>query len=110
MANIEYKAPRHNAEPSTESGQVAVFQIASQKIKFVTQKNREYIGPSLVHYASGQIAAKPEVLRSIKIRNMHGGKTVTTREACRLALQDLEKRNGTGAMLTTLLAAPILNR
>jgi hypothetical protein len=111
VATIQYKVPRANClKPTDETGQVAIFQIGNQKFRFVIQKNREFIGPCLVHWASGQIVANPDVLKSIKIRNMHGGKTVTTREACRLALQDLEKRIGTGKIIATLLAAPVINR
>ena len=50
------------------------------------------------------------VLKSIKIKQYSiKGKNITTREACRLALQDLEKRIGAAKIISTLLAAPVIN-
>ena len=113
---VEIKVPA--TDPKTKEymempafGKVAWFQIGGQRYKFLLQE-RAYTQSSvqLTHFASGHTVLRSNVISAMKVRHMHGGKTVTTREACRLALGELEKRIGLSKMITVFAAAPIINK
>ena len=118
MAQIEFLIPvflkkdgvkLKETELQKVRGQVAFYQIGGQKIKFVIQDLP--LGKiQLTHYASGNIMVRTNVIGAMRIRHMHGGKTVTYREAIRLCLGELEKRIGLSKMLTVMAAAPIINK
>jgi len=95
---------------ATKFGNVAIFQIGNEKIRFVIQKNGELIGPSLVHWASGSIMVNAQAIRSMKIRHHRSGSTLRTREACRLCLEALEKKYGLARIMSTLREATVLNK
>ncbi|MCP3671523.1 MAG: hypothetical protein GY814_14055, partial [Gammaproteobacteria bacterium] len=92
----------------TRTGNIAIFQIGDQKIRFVIQDCGA--GVLLAHYASGKVAANADTIRSIQLRNYRSGSGfITDREACRRALEALEKRIGVAEMLTAFTAAPVIN-
>jgi hypothetical protein len=93
------------------TGKVAWFQIGNEKIKFFIQ-NCGLKGVQLTHFASGMTVANDGVLNSIKISSIHGivSSVYTDREACRQALEKIEKKVGLSAMITKLASAEIINK
>lgn len=91
------------------SGQVAVFQIGGQKIKFFIQ-SCGLKGEQLTHWASGQTVVNTTGINAIKVRSMHGGTVYTTREACRQALGKIEAQMGAAAMLVKFATAKVVNK
>ena len=106
---IDFKIPRSDGSIANAVGTVAVFQIGNEKIRFVMQSNGEFVGVSLVHHASGNIAVRHDTITMKKIRHTHGGKTLTDREACRLCLEDLVDRIGEARVLSGIRAAKVIN-
>ena len=95
----------------TRTGTIVIFQIANQKIRFVIQDNG-LKGVLLAHHASGMVACNADAVRSVKLRNWRSSANGCTsdREACRQALEAVEKRIGAAKMLTTFAAAPVINK
>ncbi len=109
---IEFQVPVHDADTPTitKSGTIAVFQIGSEKFRFVIQHNNQFVGDLLAHYASGNVAIRSNAIKSMKNRNYKSGFTLTTREACRLCLQELVTKVGEAKVLQTLRAAKVINK
>ena len=109
---ISFEVPRKGADnlTTTETGKVAIFQIADQKIKFVIQVCG-LRGVQLTHYASGQTAVNRNAIASMKLRLWKSSPNgcTTDREACRLCLEATEQRVGAVKMLTSMASAPIIN-
>ena len=111
MKTIEFQVPVKGGKTRTETGKVAIFQIANQKIKFVIQ-DCGLRGVQLTHFASGMTAVSLAAIAAIRIslwaQSFNG--CVTDREACRKGLEKTEGRVGATRMLTTMASAPIINR
>ena len=111
MTTATITAPQKGEQDMQVTGTIAWFQIGNQKVKFLIQKNREWIGPQLTHYASGFTCIPSNVIKSKKIHSFATTcESLTTREAIRQCLGDLEKRVGLSDMITKFASAPIINR
>ena len=117
MPKVTYKSEVLNRDGDqktgvdTFTGTVAIFQIGSMRIRFAIQDKKGAFGEhSLIHLASGRVAVSA---RTLKAKRSHvfvtTGKSVLTREAIRLCLQDTCKRVGEAKVLSTILAAPVIN-
>ena len=111
---IEIKVPvktKEGIKHHTRTGKVAWFQLGDQRIKFFIQ-DCGLRGVSLVHFASGSIVAKSEILAAKRIDNWAGSFNgcITDREACRQVLGDLEKKIGLPRIFSTLAGADVINK
>ena len=107
--NIQIQVPCKGNNTRTVTGQVAWFQIGSQKFKFFIQSDG-LRGVQLTHFASGLTVANAATLSSIRIASMHGGTVVTDREACRQALGKIEKKHGLGKFIAQLSHVDVINK
>lgn len=111
MKIINFEVPVKGGKTRTETGKVAIFQIADQKIKFVIQ-DCGLRGVQLTHFASGMTAASRETIAAIRVSNWAKSFNgcINDREACRQALGKAEAKVGAARMLVVMASAPIINR
>ena len=113
MAKVTIKVPVTTKQKTEElidaTGQVAYFKIAGKRTKCIIQEMSIFRGPQLTHYASGKTMVPSATITSMKIRHMHGGKTLTTRAACELCLMELVQRTGADKVRSIIENAEVIN-
>jgi hypothetical protein len=113
MAKVEFKIPckgkRGAIEYKTKSGNVAFFDVAGEKIKFVLQADSEGEATELTHYASGFVFGR---LNPVKVQHVVSRGSycqLSDRSAAEILIARAIDRNGADKVLATLKAAPVIN-
>jgi hypothetical protein len=114
MAKVEFKIPckgkRGAIEYKTKSGNIAFFDVAGEKIKFVLQADSEGEATELTHYASGFVFGRlnPVKVQHLVSRGSYSGQ-LSDRGAAEILIGRAIDRIGADKVLATLKAAPVIN-
>jgi hypothetical protein len=104
------KGKRQGIEYKTRRGNVAFFDIAGEKIKFVLQADNEGEATELTHYASGFVFGRlnPVKVEYMVSRGTYSGQ-LTDRSAAEILIARAVDKLGADKVLATLKAAPTIN-